>query len=115
MTRVKNQKRFGRTKDQKKSLMESLARSLILHERIKTTEAKAKELRSFVEPLITKAEKDNQKVRRELSKHFDDKAVTKLVEEIGPEYEDRPGGYTRIIKIGSRTSDKAKEVFIELV
>lgn len=95
--------------------MQALSRSLILNERIKTTEAKAKELRGFVEPLITAAKEDSVSSRRKISKHFDEKTVTKMFEEIGPKYAERPGGYTRIIKIGPRNSDGAKEVFIELV
>ena len=115
MSRVKNKRRFGRSKSQKKALMQSLSRNLIDKERIKTTEAKAKELRGFVEPLITTAKKGDDSSRRKLSKHLDKKIVDKMMEDIGPRYEDRPGGYTRIIKIGKRESDGAKEVFIELV
>ena len=115
MSRVKNKRRFGRNKSQKKALMQSLSRNLIDKERIRTTEAKAKELRGFVEPLITTAKKDDITSRRKLSKHFDKKIVDKMMEDIGPRYKDRPGGYTRIIKIGHRESDGAKEVFIELV
>lgn len=115
MSRVKNKRRFGRTKSQKKALMQSLSRNLINHGRIKTTKAKAQELRMFVEPLITIAKKDNASSRRRLAKHFDKKIVKQMVEEIGPKYKERPGGYTRIIKLGPRESDGAKEVFIELV
>lgn len=115
MARIKTKRRFGRKKAQKKALMQSLARNLIVNERIKTTHAKAKELRTFVEPLITMAKKDSIHSRRKLKKHFDDKVVKKLVDEIGPKYKNRPGGYTRIIKIGLREKDGAKEVFIELV
>ena len=115
MSRVKNKRRFGRNKSQKKALMQSLSRNLIHNGRIKTTEAKAKELRTFVEPLITTAKKDSVQSRRKLDKHFDKKTTSKMISEIGPQYQDRPGGYTRIIKIGQRDSDGAKEVFIELV
>ncbi|MGM0439211.1 MAG: 50S ribosomal protein L17 [Patescibacteria group bacterium] len=115
MSRIKTKRRFGRKKSQKKALMQSLSRSLIQHGRIKTTHAKAKELRTFVEPLITAAKEDTTATRRKLSKHFDKKIVKKLVDEIGPKYKERPGGYTRIIKLGPRKSDNAKEVFIELV
>ncbi len=115
MSRVKNKRRFGRNKSQKKALMQSLSRNLIKNERIKTTEGKAKELRRFVEPLITIAKKDSANSRRKLSKHFDEEIVDKMMSETGPKYKERPGGYTRIIKIGQRDSDGAKEVFIELV
>lgn len=115
MARIKTKRRFGRKKAQKKALMQSLARNLVINEKIKTTQAKAKELRTFVEPLITTAKEDSIHSRRKLKKHFDKKTVKKLVDKIGPKYEDRPGGYTRIIKIGPREKDGAKEVFIELV
>ncbi len=115
MARIKTKRRFGRKKAQKKALLVSLSRNLLLNERIKTTEARAKELRTFVEPLITTAKKDSVYARRKLNKYFDKPVVKKLIEEIGPEYKERPGGYTRIIKIGPRESDGAKEVFIELV
>jgi large subunit ribosomal protein L17 len=115
MARIKTKKRFGRKKAQKKALMISLSRNLIMKERIKTTESKAKELRTFVEPLITTAKKETVHSRRKLSKYFDKPVVKKMIEEIGPKYKERPGGYTRIIKIGLREADSAKEVFIELV
>lgn len=95
--------------------MASLSRNLILNERIKTTETKAKELKTFLEPLITRAGKDSVSASRKLEKYFDKETIKKLVEEIGPKYKERPGGYTRIIKLGPRKSDGAKEVFIELV
>ncbi len=115
MSKVKGKRRFRRDKDQKRALMRSLSRNLIMNGRIKTTEARAKELRSFVEPLITTAKTDSVVSRRKIGKHFDKEAVKKLFNEVAPEYKDRPGGYTRIIKIGPRDSDGAKEVFIELV
>ena len=115
MARIKTKRRFGRKKAQKKALFISLSRNLISKERIRTTEARAKELRTFVEPLITTAKEDTVYSRRKLNKYFDQPIVKKLVEEIGPNYKERPGGYTRIIKIGPRESDGAKEVFIELV
>ncbi len=115
MPRIKNKRRFRRSKSGKKALMISLSRNLLLNKRIRTTEAKAKELRSFLEPLITVAKEDNLNSRRKLAKYFDKELVKKMIEEIGPEYKERPGGYTRIIKIGPRKSDGAKEVFIELV
>ncbi len=115
MPGLKNKRKFGRARRQRIDLMRSLSRNLILNERIKTTEAKAKELRKFFEPLVTTAKEDSVFSRRKISKHFDKKVVKKMVEEIGPKYKERPGGYTRIIKIGPRKSDNAKEVFIELV
>ncbi len=115
MSRVKNKRRFGRKKSQKRAMMISLSRNLIKNERIKTTKARAKELRGFVEPLITTAKEDTVQARRKLSKYFDKEVVEKMFSDIGPRYKERPGGYTRIIKIGSRKSDNAEEVFIELV
>ncbi len=116
MGKIKKKRRFRRNKSQKKALMISLSRNLILNSRIKTTEAKAKELRTFVEPLITKAgKKEKREAKKLLSAYFDGEIVDKMVDEIGPKYVERPGGYTRIIKIGSRDSDGAREVFIELV
>lgn len=96
-------------------MLKSLARALILKERIETTEAKAKELSSFVEKSITKAKKENLAVRRELLKLFSAKATKKLVEELAPLYKKRQGGYTRIIKLGCRKSDGARMVLIELI
>ncbi len=115
MARIKTKRRFRRDRDQKRAFLRSLARNLLLNQRIKTTEARAKELRRFVEPLITEAKEDTVTTRRRISRHFDEKTVKKLIEEIGPKYKERPGGYTRIIKIGPRETDGAKEVFIELV
>ncbi len=115
MARIKTKRRFGRNKAQRKELLRSLSENLIINGRIKTTEAKAKELRGFVEPLITTAKEDTVFSRRKLGKYFNKKVVEKLIKEIGPEYKERPGGYTRIIKIGLRETDGAKEVFIELV
>ncbi len=115
MPRLKNKRRFGRTRNQKKALLVSLSRNLVLNDRIKTTEAKAKELRKFVEPIITTSKETSITSKRRLSRYFDVKTVKKLTDVIGPKYKERPGGYTRIIKIGPRVSDGAKEVFIELV
>lgn len=115
MARIKTKRRFNRARSQKKAFLRSLERNLILCGRIKTTEVRAKELKRFVEPLITKAKQDSVAARRNLSRYFDKKTVKKLVEEIGPQYKERSGGYTRIIKIGPRSTDSAKEVFIELV
>ena len=95
--------------------MKTLARELFLRERIKTTEAKAKELRSFAEKFITKAKVNNLARRRYLLRFFQKEVVKKLIEELGPRYKERPGGYTRIIKLGQRKSDGAKIAIIELV
>ncbi len=95
--------------------MKSLASSLILHKKIRTTETKAKELRRFVEPLITKAKAGDLHRRRLVRRYLSDVVAQKLFNDIAPLYKDRAGGYTRIIKLGPRGSDGAKMAVIELV
>ena len=107
---------LGREKAPREALMRNLAESLILYGAIKTTKAKARALRSFVEPLVTKAKKGDLAARRFLIQSlYTDQAVNKLLKELGPTYKERKGGYTRIIKIGSRTTDAAEMVRIEFV
>lgn len=110
-------KKFGRDKDQRKALMVSLALSLILKGRIKTTLAKAKSLRPFIELLVTRAKKDNLYNRMIVSSRLSNRKpeTKKLFKEIAPEYQERNGGYTRIIKMGSRLSDGAPMAIIEFV
>jgi large subunit ribosomal protein L17 len=97
-------------------MMANMASSLILHKRIKTTTAKAKALRTFVEPLITKSKDDSTHSRRVVFSYLQDKeAVSELFREISPKIADRPGGYTRILKTGSRLGDNADMCIIELV
>lgn len=95
--------------------MKSLSRALIVYEKITTTEAKAKELRRYIEPVITSSKKNTVFQRRLLAQTFDEKVVEKLVSRIGPRYLDRPGGYTRITKRNARTTDAAPIAVIELV
>ena len=100
----------------RKALLKGLVLSLVLHEKIKTTEAKAKSLRPLMERIITRAKVDNLCNRREvLKKVIAQKAVKKLFEVIGPRYKDRQGGYLRIIKLKARKGDAAKIALIELV
>lgn len=107
---------LGRVKAPREALMRGLAESLILHGSIKTTKAKARALRSFVEPLVTKAKKGDLTARRNLLKVlYTDDAVNKLLKDVAPTYADRNGGYTRIIKIGPRINDAAEMVRIEFV
>jgi large subunit ribosomal protein L17 len=115
MKKLKKGRKFSREKDQRKALLKSLSRSLFLREKIKTTEAKAKELSSFAEKLITRAKKQDLASRRILAKYFSEDLVKKIVDKIAPKYKNRPGGYTRVIKIGQRKSDGAKMAIIELV
>ncbi|PJA89584.1 MAG: 50S ribosomal protein L17 [Candidatus Magasanikbacteria bacterium CG_4_9_14_3_um_filter_32_9] len=107
---------LGREKAARTALIKNLAESLILHGSIKTTEAKAKALRTYVEPLVTKARKNTLATRRlVISKLFTEEAVKKLMEEVGPKYVERDGGYTRIIKLENRKNDGAPIVKIEFV
>jgi large subunit ribosomal protein L17 len=97
-------------------MFQNMANSLFLHEVIKTTLPKAKELRRVVEPLITRAKSDSVANRRHVfSKLHDDAMVAKLFTELGPFYKDRPGGYIRILKAGFRTGDKAPMAVVQLV
>jgi large subunit ribosomal protein L17 len=97
-------------------MLANMASSLIMHKHIKTTLAKAKALRTYVEPLLTKAKEDTTHSRRVVFSYLQDKnAVTELFREIAPKIADRPGGYVRILKIGSRIGDNADMAMIELV
>lgn len=109
-------RQLRRTSEQKLALMRSLATSLIQHGAIETTEAKAKELRPFVEKLITKAKSGTLHARRLAGRHVQQRAAAdKLFQEVGPKFATRPGGYTRILKIGHRKGDGAEMARIELV
>lgn len=112
-----SKRKFGREKNQYNALMKSLARSLIKYEAIVTTEAKAKELRPYVEELVTKARKNDLAARRTLSSRLgnDTEIAKKLVEVIAPQYAERAGGYTRIIKMPIRIKDAAKMAQISFV
>lgn len=115
MRKLKKGRKFSRKRNQRKALLKSLAGSLFLRERIKTTEARSKELSSFGEKLITRAKKGDLASRRLLAKYFSEDLVKKLIDELGPRYKERKGGYTRIIKLGARKSDGARMAIIELV
>ena len=109
-------RQLRRTSEQKLSLMRNLATSLIEHGAIETTEAKAKELRPFVEKLITKAKTGTLHSRRLAGRHIQKReAADKLFQEIGPRYATRKGGYTRILKTGHRKGDGADLARIELI
>jgi large subunit ribosomal protein L17 len=97
-------------------MLSNMATSLILHKRITTTTAKAKALRTFVEPLITKSKEDSTHSRRTVFSYLKDKeAVSELFREVSPKIAERPGGYTRILKIGNRIGDNAEMCILELV
>ncbi len=115
-------RKLGRNKDQRKALFRNLIRELYIHERIVTTEAKARAIRARAEKLITKAKRglapDGNRVhaQRQVVAFLNDKSVAKkLFDEIAPRYMERPGGYTRIIKLGKRQGDAADMAMIELV
>lgn len=111
-----HKKKLGRTSSHRAALLNSLATSLLKHKRIKTTVSKAKEARSFVEALITKARKNDLHSRRQIMSVINDKEVVKeLFSDIIPKIGDRPGGYTRVIKLGNRIGDAAPMAMIELV
>lgn len=107
---------LGRKSGHRKAMLANMASSLLLHKRIETTVAKAKALRIYVEPLITKAKDDSTHSRRTVFSYLKQKeAVTELFRTIAPKIADRPGGYTRILKTGFRVGDAADMAIIELV
>ncbi|MBN1637473.1 MAG: 50S ribosomal protein L17 [Ignavibacteriales bacterium] len=109
-------KKLSRKRGHRLATLRSLATSLIKHKKIKTTLTKAKEMRRFVEPLITKAKNNDIPARRLIAKFIYDKNVTKMLfDEVIEKVGDRPGGYTRIIKLGQRPGDAAQMAYIELV
>jgi large subunit ribosomal protein L17 len=108
-------RKFGRVARQRKALVRSLAESLIIHGRIQTTEAKAKELRPVVEKMITMANKGTLASRRLLTARLGEIGTTKLVKEVAPKYKERNGGYTRITHTGIRKGDASRQAVIEFV
>lgn len=112
-----NKRKFGLVKNKRNALINSLALNLIVRGKIKTTEPKAKELRPFIEKLVTHAKRDTLATRRFVISRLSNRApeVKKLFEVIAPKYMDRNGGYTRILKMGARKSDGAKMAHIEFV
>mgnify|MGYP001183033749 FL=1 len=119
MRHRKRGRKLNRTSSHKKALMRNLAISMITHKRIKTTDAKAKELRSFVERLVTYAKKGDLHNRRLIQKKLPGKLgrdiANTLIHDIAPDYSDRNGGYTRIIKLSNRKNDNAPISLIEFV
>lgn len=116
---MRHNKKFnhlGRTASHRKALLSNMACSLILHKRISTTTAKAKALKMYIEPLITKSKDDSTHSRRTVFSYLKNKfAVSELFREVAPKVANRPGGYTRILKTGFRQGDAAEMCFIELV
>ncbi|GLS84865.1 50S ribosomal protein L17 [Paraferrimonas haliotis] len=116
MRHRKSGRQLNRNSSHRQAMFRNMAGSLVRHEVIKTTVAKAKELRRVVEPLITLAKSDSVANRRlAFARTRDQEVVGKLFNELGPRYQERPGGYTRILKCGYRTGDNAPMAYIELV
>lgn len=116
---MNNKKKFNhlsRTSSHRKAMLSNMATSLILHKRISTTVAKAKALKIYIEPMITKSKNDCTSSRRLVFSHLGQKeAVTELFSEVAPRIANRPGGYTRILRTGNRLGDNAQTCIIELV
>ena len=116
MRHQKKGHKIGRSKGHRSRTLQAMSNALIEKKRIQTTVTKAKALRPFVEPLITRAKEDTTHNRRQVFRHLQDKAaVRELFDEVAVEVGDRPGGYTRIIKLGRRTGDGAERAMVELV
>lgn len=116
---MRHKKKFnhlGRKSAHRKAMLSNMAVSLILHKRISTTVAKAKALKMYVEPLITKSKIDNTNSRRVVFSYLEQKeAISELFSEVAPKIMNRPGGYTRILRTGNRLGDNAETCIIELV
>lgn len=112
-----NKRKFGRVRKVRNALMNSLALNLIVREKIKTTLPKAKELRPFIEKLVTRAKKGDTATRRTIISSLSGRSreVKKLFEVIAPKYADKKGGYTRVVKLGVRVADGAPMAIIEFV
>lgn len=116
MRHRKSGRKLNRNASHRKAMFRNMAVSLVEHEQIKTTLPKAKELRTVIEPLITRAKRSSVHNRRIAFDRLRDRdAVTKLFDELGVRYKDRPGGYLRILKCGFRTGDKAPMAIVQLV
>ncbi len=116
MRHQKSGRKLGRTAAHRKAMLSNMAAALITHKKIKTTDARAKELRTYIEPLITIAKRGDLHARRQVLKKLHHKnIVTTLFDDVAPVYADRNGGYTRIVKLGFRDNDRASVSLIELV
>ena len=115
MRKRKKGRKFSLKSGQRHALLHSLLRALVDKEKIETTEAKAKEMRSLADKLVTKAKEGNLASIRVLGKTLGEALTKKLIEKIAPTFKDRKGGYTRIIKLGARNTDSAKMAIIEFV
>jgi len=116
MRHRKKGKKIGRTSPHRKRTLQALSNALIENKRITTTVAKAKALRPFVEPLITRAKEDTEHNRRQVFRHLQNKeSIRELFDKVAERVGDRPGGYTRIIRLGQRSGDGAELAMVELV
>jgi large subunit ribosomal protein L17 len=117
MRHQKTRNKLSRSSAHRRALLQNLCKELVDHERIKTSQAKAKAVKPQIEQLITLAKRGDLHARRQVLSAFrqDKFATHKLFEEIAPRYRDRPGGYTRIVKLGPRRSDSTEMVYLELV
>ncbi len=116
MNHHKTTRKFGRPRNQRKALLKALSVSLVMKEKIQTSLPKAKELRGFIEPLITKSKLNDLSVRRYLIAKLRCKyAINKLLDDIGPRHLERPGGYTRVLKCGFRATDAAPMAYIQIL
>lgn len=116
MRHRKKGRHFNRTAEHRNMMLRNMATSLFRHGRIETTASKAKELRTYAEPLITRAKRGDLHARRLVARKIQDQAVlVKLFDEIAPRYAERPGGYTRVLHLGHRQGDAADMAVIELV
>ena len=118
MRHRKKRNKLSRSAAHRRALLSNLSKQLIEHERIKTSQAKAKAVKPEIEKLITLARKGDLHARRQATsilQHPDKGVIYKLFEEIAPRYKERPGGYTRILKLGPRSSDATEMVYLELV
>ena len=115
MNHHSTKRKFGREAGQRDALIESLARSLVIHNQITTTLAKAKELRPFVEKLVTKGKVGTLSARRLIASRVDEEIAKTMIEVVGPKYKDRKGGYLRIVKLPRRETDGSEMAIIEFV
>ena len=115
MRKRKKGRKLSREKSQRMALLKALISALILYEKIKTTEAKAKEIAPLMDKYITRAKKNDLHSRRILARVFMPAIVKKLIDDLAPRYKERAGGYSRIIKLGQRKGDAARMAIIELL
>jgi large subunit ribosomal protein L17 len=115
MRKRKKGRKLSRETGQRRALLKSLVSALVLNEKIKISEARAKEISGLTEKFITMAKKEGLAARRNIASRLSDKIAKKLIENIAPRYKERKGGYTRIMKLGQRKTDGAKMAIIELI